>query len=106
MVLWWFLRCLLRLANAVAPVAVPGVALPPIPLVPPVAANAVAPVAVTVAGHGVTPPPVLPAVAPPPCVELLKLDLLKDAKAFLNSLEQIQFYLCMPIFLQATQMSL
>jgi hypothetical protein len=66
--------------------------------VPPAVALTVAPVAVPVAVPGVAPPPALPVVAPPPCAKLLKLDPMKDAKAFLNSLEQIQFYLRMSEF--------
>jgi hypothetical protein len=49
-------------------------------------------------------PPVVPAVptfvptSSAAQVKLLKLDLINDAKAFLNSFETIQFYLWMPKF--------
>jgi hypothetical protein len=69
-----------------------------VPAVPPAVALTIAPVAVPVAVRGVAPPPALPVVAPPPRAKLLKLDPMKDAKAFLNSLEKIQFYLSMPDF--------
>jgi hypothetical protein len=77
-------------------VPAPGQAV--VPAVPPVVALTVAPVAVPVAVPGVAPPPAPPVVAPPPRAKLLKLDPMKDAKAFLDSLEQIQFYLRMPDF--------
>ena len=69
------------------PPAVP----PPAPVVPPQV-----PVGLLVP---LTPPPV-PVVPPqvPLCAELLKLNPFKDAKGFLDSLEQIQFYLHMPEF--------
>ena len=43
-------------------------------------------------------PPPVPVVPPPVPIraKLLKLDPIKDAKGFLDSLEQIQFYLRMP----------
>ena len=69
----------------------PPVAPPHAPVVPPQV-----PVGVSTP---LAPPPV--PVAPPPvpvCAKLLKLDPIKDAKEFLDSLEQIQFYLCMPEF--------
>jgi hypothetical protein len=43
------------------------------------------------------PPAVVPP-APPVCAKLLKFDPIKDAIAFLDSFEQIQFYLHMPNF--------
>jgi hypothetical protein len=46
----------------------------------------------------VVPPPAVVPPAPPVCAKLLKLDLIKDAKAFFDSFEQTQFYLCMPDF--------
>jgi hypothetical protein len=77
-------------------VPAPGPAV--VPTVPPAVALTVTPVAAPVAIPGVAPPPAFPAMAPPPCTTLLKLDPMKDAKAFLDSLEQIQFYLRMPDF--------
>jgi hypothetical protein len=64
-----------------------------VPAVPPLA-----PVVVPAAAPGIT-----PAVAPPITsvvvqAELLKLDPLKYAKVFLDSLEQIHFYLKIPDF--------
>ncbi len=49
------------------------------------------------------PIPITPYVAPPVAsigvrAKLLKLDSMKDAKAYLDSLEQIHFYLRMPEF--------
>ena len=51
-------------------------------------------------GGGVPLP--LPTTAPVPRAELLKLDPLKDPKSFIDSLEQIQFYLRMPEFSPGT----
>ncbi len=70
----------------------PAVIIPPMPAPPTTAVPVVVP-----------PPPALP---PAPVVvsstaaqaELLKLDSMKDAKAFLNSFETIQYYLRMPEF--------
>ena len=91
------------LAPTVVPMVAPAMVVPApdpavVPAVPPAVAHTVAPVAVPVAVPGVAPPPALPVVAPSPCAKLLKLDPMKDAKAFLNPLEQIQFYLCMANF--------
>jgi hypothetical protein len=81
------------MAPTVIPGLVPAVVLAMVPAVPPLA-----PVVVPAAA-----PVITPAVAPPITsaavrVELLKLYPLKDAKAFLDSLEQIHFYLRMPDF--------
>ena len=51
-------------------------------------------------GGGVPLPP--PPTAPVPRAELLKIDPLKDPKSFIDSLEQIQFYLRMPEFSPGT----
>ena len=83
--------------------ATPGPALP----VPPSAAPGLVPSPALAPGPGSGPPPApapLPLVPPPAPVgpvwaELLKLDSVKDAKGFLDSLETIQFYLRMPEFL-------
>ena len=67
------------------------VAPPPAPVVPPqVPVQASVPVA----------PPPVPVVPPqvPVQAKLLKLDPFKDAKGFLDLLEEIQFYLRMPEF--------
>jgi hypothetical protein len=86
---------------------VPG-GLPPIPLTLPVALPAAPPAVIPVAppvAVPVAPPVVVPVTSPVPqvaplriCAKLLKLDPIMDAKAFLDSLEQIQLYLCMPEF--------
>jgi len=83
-------------------VATPGPALP----VPPSAAPGLGPSPAPALGPGSGPPPapaLLPLVPPPAPIgpvraELLKLDSIKDAKGFLDSLETIQFYLRMPEF--------
>ena len=84
--------------------ATPGPALP----VPPSAAPSLGPSPALAPGPGSGPPPApapapLPLVPPPAPIgpvraELLKLDPIKDAKGFLDSLETIQFYLRMPEF--------
>jgi hypothetical protein len=78
---------------AVVPAVVPGVAPAVVPTAPTMV-PAVIPAA---------PVPMAPFVAPPVAsvgvrAELLKLDPMKDAKAFLDLLEQIHFYLRMPEF--------
>ncbi len=82
--------------------------LPPIPPTLPAALPAAPPVVIPLASPAAVPeasPAVVPVASPVPHVaplgihaELLKLDPIKDAKAFLNSLEQIQFHLRMPEF--------
>ncbi len=63
-----------------------------IPVAPPAAVLTASPAVVPVASP-------VPHVAPLRIrAELLKLDLIKDVMAFLNLLEQIQFYLRMPEF--------
>jgi len=84
------------------PTTTPGPALP----VPPLAAPGLGPSPAPAPGPGSGPPPTpapLPLVPPPAPIgpvraKLLKLDSIKDAKGFLNSLETIQFYLHMPEF--------
>jgi hypothetical protein len=74
------------------PAALPAAPPVVIPVAPPAAVPAAPPAMVPVASH-------VPHVAPLGiCAELLKLDPIKKAKAFLDSLEQIQFYLHMPEF--------
>jgi hypothetical protein len=41
--------------------------------------------------------PLVPAISPTPTTNVLKLDAIKDAKAFLDSLDIIEFYLCKQI---------
>ena len=95
---------------APAPVLLPTAAAPSLALpVPGAAAPGPGPPPAPAPGPGSGPPPG-PAPAPPtvlppaPAVpvpvraELLKLDPIKDAKGFLDSLETIQFYLRMPEF--------
>jgi hypothetical protein len=82
--------------------------LPPILSTLPAALPAAPPAVIPVAPPAAVPlgPPAVILVASPVpraaplgiCAELLKLDPIKDPKAFLNSLEQIQFYLLMPEF--------
>ncbi len=84
---------------------VPG-GLPPIPPTLPAALPAAPPAVIPVAPPAAVPAAptaVVPVTSPVPHVaplrirtELLKLDLIKDAKALLDSLEKIQFYLHMP----------
>jgi hypothetical protein len=86
---------------------VPG-GLPPIPPTLPAALSAAPPAVIPVAPPAAVPaapPVVVPVASPVPqvaplgvCAELLKLDRIKDVKAFLHSLEQIQLYLHMPEF--------
>jgi len=71
--------------------------------VPPAPSVAVVPAVVPPPAPAVIPPPAPAAVLPlvpsrPIRAELLKLDPMKDLKAFLDSLEQIQYYLQMPDF--------
>jgi hypothetical protein len=40
----------------------------------------------------------VPAIQTSPTTKVLKLDAIKDAKAFLDSLDIIEFYLCEPKF--------
>ncbi len=94
---------IIPLAPTVIPTVAPALVVPApspavVPAEPPAVALTVAPVAVPVAVPRVAPPPAYPVVAPSPCAKLLKLDPMKDAKAFLDTLEQIQFYLPMPDF--------
>jgi hypothetical protein len=86
---------------AVVPVVVPVV----VPAVVPAVAPAVVPTTPFMVPAAVPAAPVLitPYVASPVAsvgmrAKLLKLDSMKDAKAFLDSLEQIHFYLRMPEF--------
>ncbi len=93
---------------SLSPTIFPGVPPAPsvavIPAVAPPSAPAVVP---PTAPAAVLPPPA-PSVAPPPPAapvpgrpiraKHLKLDPMKDPKAFLDSLEQIQYYLWMPEF--------
>jgi hypothetical protein len=82
--------------------------LPPIPPTLPAALPAAPPAVIPVAPPAavlVAPPAVVPVASPVPhiaplgiCAELLKLHPIKDMIAFLDSLEQIQFYLHMPEF--------
>jgi hypothetical protein len=86
---------------------VPG-GLPPIPPTLPVALPAAPPAVIPVAPPAAVPaapPAVVPIASPVPlvaplgiCAKLLKLHSIRDVIAFLNSLEQIQFYLRMPEF--------
>jgi hypothetical protein len=86
---------------------VPG-GLPPIHPTLSAALPAALPVVIPVAPPApvpTAPPAIIPVTSPVPhiaplgiCAELLKLDLIKVAKAFLDLLEQIQFYLRMPEF--------
>ncbi len=71
----------------------PPAAAPPAPTIP-----AGFPPALPSTEADVPPPAVVP-LPPPVCAKLLKLNPIKDAKAFLDSLEQIQFYPRMPEFL-------
>jgi hypothetical protein len=52
------------------------------------------------------PPPAAPVPSRPIRAELLKLDPMKDPKAFLDSLEQIQYYFKCPIFVPVVWMTL
>jgi hypothetical protein len=80
-----------------APTVIPGLVLAVIPTVVP-AVPPLAPVVVPAAAPVIT-PAVAPAITSVAVqAELLKLDPLKHAKAFLDSLEQIHFYLRMPDF--------
>jgi hypothetical protein len=86
---------------AVVPMVVPAV----VPVVVPVVAPAGVPTAPAMVPAAVpaAPVPITPYVAPLVAsvgmkAELLKLDPMKDAEAFLDSLEQIHFYLRMPEF--------
>jgi hypothetical protein len=86
---------------------VPG-GLPPIPPTLSAALPAAPPAVIPVAPPAAVPvasPAMVPVASPVPhvaplgiCAKLLKLDPIKDVKAFLDSLEQIQFYLRMPEF--------
>jgi hypothetical protein len=87
----------------VIPAIVPGVVHAVVPAVAS-AVDPTAPVMVpAVVPAAPVPMPMAPFVAPPVAsvgvrAELLKLDPMKDAKAFLDFLEQIHFYLQMPEF--------
>ncbi len=92
---------------------VPG-GLPPIPPTLPAALLAAPPAVIPVAPPAAVlaaPPALVPIASPVPhvaplriCAELLKLNLIKDLKAFLDSLEQIQFISACLNSPQATQM--
>jgi hypothetical protein len=84
-------------APAVAPAVVPA-AVPTVAATMPALATTVPAVVVPGAVPPAAVPALFPAVALPSVTiqaKLLKLDPIKDAKAFLDSLEQIQFHLCM-----------
>jgi hypothetical protein len=86
---------------------VPG-GLPPIPPTLSAALPATPPAVIPLAPPAAVPeapPAMVPVASPVPhiaplgiCAELLKLNPIKEAKAFLNSLEQIKLYLHMPEF--------
>ncbi len=89
----------------VIPVVVPAVVPAMVPAVVPPVTPAVVYVspAMVPAAVSAAPIPIPPYMAPPVAsvgvrAELLKLDLMKDAKAFLDLLEQIHFYLRIPEF--------